>query len=89
MDTCAGRATQKQAVALIGEASLVLGHRVVDAPHSDVIEVSLECGLTAYDAEFVVVARLLDVPLATLDRAILRNAPDVAAPLSAVANGPA
>lgn len=74
---------------MMDHASLVLDDRVVDASHSDVIEVALNCGLTAYDAEFVVVARLLGVSLATADRAILRSAPDVAAPLSAFANGQA
>ena len=84
-----GDISREQAVALFDEASHVLGDRVIDAPHSDVIEVALNCGLTAYDAEFVVVARLLGVPLATADRAILRSAPDVAAPLSTFANGQA
>ncbi len=84
-----GDISREQAVALFDEASHVLGDRVIDAPHSDVIEVALNCGLTAYDAEFVVVARLLGVSLATADRAILRSAPDVAAPLSTFANGQA
>ena len=47
-------------------------------PHDRVIETALECGLTAYDAEFVVLARTLGVPLATSDREILEGAPDVA-----------
>ncbi len=82
-----GDISREQAVALLDEASHVLGDRVIDASHSDVIEVALNCGLTAYDAEFVVVARLLGVSLATEDRAILRSAPDVAEPLSTRANG--
>ena len=74
---------------MIDHASIVLGNRVFDAPHADVIDVALNCELTAYDAEFVVVARQLGVSLATADRAVLRNAPDVAAPLSTLANGQA
>lgn len=74
-----GAISRDQADAMIENASLVLGDRVVDTPHSDVIDVAMSCGLTAYDAEFVVVARLLGVPLATSDRAILRSAADVAA----------
>ena len=44
---------------MIDHASLVLGDRVVNPPGSVVVEVALKCGLTAYDAEFVVLARLL------------------------------
>ena len=32
----------------------------------------MECGLTAYDAEFVALARALGVTLVTMDAAILR-----------------
>ena len=42
---------------------------------------ALECGLSAYDAEFVVLARMLGVPLVTLDKAMLDGAGDVAVPL--------
>ena len=81
-----GAMSREQAIAMIDDASLVLADRVVNPPHSDVIEVALDCGLTAYDAEFVVLARLLGVPLATADRAILRSAPDVAEPLATLAD---
>jgi len=81
-----GAITRARAVAMIENATLVLGDRLIDAPHTDVIDVALNCGLTAYDAEFVVVARQLGVSLATADRAILRNASDVATLLSTLAN---
>ena len=49
---------------MIDHASLVLGDRVVNPPGSEkVVEVALMCGLTAYDAEFVVLARLLGVAI--------------------------
>ncbi len=60
------------------DADRVLGDRVEDVPHDRVIDTALECGLTAYDAEFVVLARTLGVFLATSDREILEGAPDVA-----------
>jgi len=84
-----GAMPRHEAVSMVDHASLVLGDRVFGASHSDVLEVALNCGLTAYDAEFVVVARRLGVSLATADREILRNAPDVAAPLSTLVNGQA
>ena len=76
-----GSLTRDQAKAMIDDASLVLGDRIAEAASAQVLDVALECGLTAYDAEFVALARTLGVPLATLDDAILRGAPDVAAAL--------
>ena len=67
-----------QARARCDSADLVLGDRVASVPHDRVIDTALECGLTAYDAEFVVLARTLGVPLATSDREILEGAADVA-----------
>ena len=58
--------------------ALALGDRVHAVDGAAVLDAALECGLTAYDAEFVVCARALGVPLVTLDGAILRGAPDVA-----------
>ena len=63
---------------MCADASRALGDRVDNVPHGRVIDTALECGLTAYDAEFVVLARTLGVHLATSDRDILEGAPDVA-----------
>ena len=60
------------------DALATLGDRIHSLDGAAVLEAALECGLTAYDAEFVVCARTLGVRLVTLDRAILRGAPDVA-----------
>ncbi len=73
-----GELTTEQAQDMCDDASLVLGGRIIGVSGSQVIDTALECDLSAYDAEFVVVARTLGVPLATSDRAILAGAPDVA-----------
>ena len=73
-----GSMTRDQAKAMCDDAATVLGPRVVSVSADQVMDVALECGLTAYDAEFVVVARELGVRLATGDRAILKGAGDVA-----------
>lgn len=73
-----GAITEEQAKAMTDDASAILGDRVAAVSGRQTIAAALECGLTAYDAEFVVLARGLRVPLATLDRAILSGAPDVA-----------
>ena len=40
----------------------------VDVDHSAVLRLALEKGLTAYDASYLYVARLLDAPLVTFDQ---------------------
>ena len=77
-----GAITIDQALAMSADARGVLGDRIAGAPGPAVIAVALECGLSAYDAEFVVLARTLGVRLVTLDRAILDGAGDVAVPLA-------
>ena len=76
-----GAVTSEQARAMSDDAALVLGGRIAGVAGNQVIDVALECGLTAYDAEFVALARALGVPLATLDNEILHGAPDVAVSL--------
>ncbi len=76
-----GILSSDQAKAMSDDAAMNLADRVTAVSSNQVIDVALECGLTAYDAEFVVLARTLGVPLVTLDGAILRGAPDVAVPL--------
>lgn len=76
-----GSVSADQARAMCDDAAAVLGPRVVTVSTDRVVDAALECGLTAYDAEFVVTARELGVRLATGDRAILRGAGDVAAAL--------
>ena len=73
-----GSMTPDQAKAMCDDAATVLGSRVLSVPADRVMDIALECGLSAYDAEFVVVARQLGVRLATGDRAILSGAGDVA-----------
>ena len=80
--------TSERAKAASDNAAVALGDRLVPVASANVIDVALECRLTAYDAEFVALARTLGVPLVTLDGGILRGAPDVAVSLTN-AGGPA
>ncbi len=62
-------------------AAEIAASLVADREHvpqsADVIRTAQETGLSAYDSEYVVVARQLGVPLITLDQAILRAVPDL------------
>ncbi len=73
-----GAIDSDEAKAMSDDAAMVLGDRVGSVASTEVIDTALECGLTAYDAEFVVLARMLGVPLVTWDNAILQGASDVA-----------
>ena len=48
--------------------ALSLNIRSVDVDHGSVLRLALEKGLTAYDASYLYVARLLDAPLVTFDQ---------------------
>ena len=83
-----GELSSDEAKTMIDDAASILGGRLMPVASADVIDVALECRLTAYDAEFVALARMLGVRLVTLDGAILRGAADVAVSLTS-AGGPA
>lgn len=76
-----GDLTPDQAKAMLDDAAEVLRGRTATVPSAQVLDVALECDLSAYDAEFVALARTLGVPLVTLDGRILREAWDVAVSL--------
>ena len=80
-----GLATADEAKRMNAEALSLLGGRIHPVDGAAVLDAALECGLTAYDAEFVVCARTLGAPLVTLDGAVLRGAPDAAVSPSAFA----
>ena len=67
-----GDLSADQAKAMYDDAAEILGGRITRVGGSQVIDIALECGLTAYDAEFVALARELGVALATSDKAILK-----------------
>ena len=60
------------------DAAVALDDRIANVDSTLVLDVAMECDLTAYDAEFVALARTMDLSLVTLDSGILDGAPDVA-----------
>ena len=73
-----GAITLDRARVMSDRAAAILSDRMTPVDSAHVLDVAIECGLTAYDAEFVALARTLGVPLVTLDGGILGGAPDVA-----------
>ena len=76
-----GQIENQDAVEICDDAQAILGDRVASVPSSSVLGSAIQGGMSAYDAEFVVLARHLGIPLVTADRTILEGAPDVAVPL--------
>ncbi len=79
-----GTVTPAQAKAMSDDASVILGERLACVRGTQVMDIAMECDLTAYDAEFVALARTLHVPLVTMDKGILQGAADVAVSVSAL-----
>ena len=78
-----GAVTVEQARRMLDDAAAVLRERTATVSDGETLETALKCDLSAYDAEFVVLARTLGVPLVTLDGGILEGAGDVAVGLGA------
>lgn len=72
-----------QAADIQGEAEAMFAGNEYEAASRDVLELAAGSGCSAYDCEFVALARGLDVKLVTLDRQVLRAFPDTALPLDA------
>jgi predicted nucleic acid-binding protein len=70
-----GDLTVARAVALLGHADEVLGGREGDVDSKEALELASRSTCTTYDCEYVALARALDVPLVTTDRAVLKAFP--------------
>ena len=74
--------TLEQAFAIQTEAETLLADNQFEVPSLDVLRLAQTSGCSAYDCEFVVLARRLNVRLVTEDRQVLATFPDVAVPLA-------
>lgn len=66
------------AMRIMAEAELMMLFREYDLASDDVLELAAEKGCTAYDAEFVLLAKDLGVPLVTMDKELLEKFPETA-----------
>jgi predicted nucleic acid-binding protein len=67
---------------LWSRADALLGGRQHLVPTRTVLELARDSGCSAYDCEYVALAKLLGVPLVTEDRALLKAFPDLAQPMA-------
>jgi predicted nucleic acid-binding protein len=76
----AGMSLEAALVAL-RSAEEAIGGREYSVSSERILELAVQTGCTAYDCEYVVLARELDVPLVTADKQILRVFPKTAVSL--------
>lgn len=78
--TCLRRSAMdfETAVSIQDEAERLMDGSEFSVPSTDVLRIAAGSGCSAYDCEFVALARYLEVPLVTADRALLRAFPDTA-----------
>jgi predicted nucleic acid-binding protein len=66
------------AIEIAGEAELLMEGGEFSVGSLDVLKLAAESRCSAYDCEFVALARELNIPLITTDKQILADFPDVA-----------
>ncbi len=74
---------EEQAMEALSGAVALLDGAEYRVPADEVLRTAIESGCTAYDCEFVVLARDLGVDLVTVDHALLKAFPRIAKPLGA------
>ncbi len=83
----AGLLQPDEAAAVWAWAEVLVSVPLQEADTGRVLEAALTRGLSAYDAEFVALAKGLGVPLVTSDQRVLASCPDVALSPAAFTQG--
>lgn len=76
-----GALTFEQATAIQHEAESLLDGAEHETDSKQVLELVRDSDCSAYDCEFIAVARMLGASLATMDGKLLKAFPDIAKPL--------
>jgi predicted nucleic acid-binding protein len=70
--------TLAQAQQTMTRAERLLAPNEYSVPSDPILALAKRTGISAYDAEFVVLAKQLDLMLVTLDKGVLKASPEVA-----------
>lgn len=74
----------EDALAVMHEAESLMSGGEYEVASASVLSLAGTSECSAYDCEFIALARYLEIPLVTADRRIIRNFPDVASHLDTV-----
>ncbi len=77
----------EDAVQIVGEAKFFMMTGEYAVGSIDVVRLATSMDCSAYDAEFVVVAQELGIPLVTMDTMILKTFPEIAVRLDRFVSG--
>lgn len=66
------------AIAMLTKANALIGVNEFTIDPVSVLTLASQSGCTAYDCEFIALAKELDTPLITFDKQLLRNFPQIA-----------
>ncbi len=75
------------AVQVVGEAEVLMKAAEYAVESFDILRLAASANCSAYDAEFVVLARELGIPLVTMDTLILKTFPETAIRLDRFISG--
>lgn len=83
-----GRANKKDALDLWRKASRLFKNKEKEVDYDEVISISVDNNISAYDAQYVVLAMHYSVPLVTEDKHLLGKFPDQAYSLKDYTSSP-
>jgi len=73
-----GLLTLDDVLLILKQAEELLGDDEYEVPSADVMQMVSESNCSAYDCEFVALAKYLDVPFVTADKKLLKQFPGIA-----------
>jgi hypothetical protein len=78
---------ENQAVALLEQAMQLFSGNERHIPHVAALREAIASGITVYDAQYVALARQLDIPCVSLDKALQKACPDQVVLINAFLEG--
>ena len=74
----------QESLEILAEAERLMSDSEFEVPSAQVMQLAGDSGCSAYDCEFIALARYFRVPLATNDGALLRAFPDTAQSIESI-----